>query len=758
MIFHQMRMKLMFLFLLPLLLLVSPPTWAYPIPDTGHGLFSVEASASVPPTAVTQAARNVTDDSASFVGTVNPNGGDTTVFFEYGPTTSYGHTSTNGITLSGGIEAPVTVADTIHNLTPGQTYHYRVVATNAAGTTYGQDMTFVTNTTTTSTTTTSTSTTTSTTSTTTSTSSSTTMSTSTTTSTTTSTSSSTTMSTSTTTTTLPPFPTVITGPASPEPTSATLNGTVNPNGMTATYFFEYGTADNYGSFTPPRIAGSGTADIPVNAYISPLRRDTTYHYRLVASNGIVDIDGDDRTFTTSEPLVITDSKVIMVAGGGPYAENIIWDQVEMLSSTAFIALDHQGYNEDSIYYLSPNPAHDANGDGNPDVDENATGENLEKAIKFWGQDVPQLVIYLVGHGGPENFQIGKNEEVSVHDLNTWIDEAQTGMVEQVVVLYDACRSGSFLPFLRPPTGKERIIATSAEAGQRALISVDGTLSFSYVFWTHILLGYSFYDSFVSAKDTVEIASPDNSKQNSQIEGDGDGIGNGKEDKIAAESVKLGLGLKSQGALPSIGNVTAYPRTVLTGSSAMIYAKNVDAIEGVSRVWAVVTDSGQSGPAEGPIFDLPVLDLSGSNGFYEGIYEGFTTEGEYNIAVFVEDKQGLLSRPGKTTVTVVGDCLNVDEDLSIWFPCAEYYGAKYAFTLNFFKHLDGRFGFYWKLDETTIEAGETFNCIPIETDLSITIPCVSHNGSRYSFVLRPYAHPYGSPGLYWEMDLSTLVQK
>ena len=368
----------------------------------------------------------------------------------------------------------------------------------------------------------------------------------------------------------------------------------------------------------------------------------------------------------------------------------------------------------------------------------------------------QLVLYLVGHGGPENFQIGETENVRVQDLNTWLNDAQKGQVDQVVLLYDACKSGSFLPLLPPPAGKERIIVSSAQSGQNAVILADGTISFSYLFWSHIFNGDGFYNSFRAAQDSLEITVPN--KQKPQIEADGNGIGNQKEDQTIAQGVKLGLGLHPQGAPPSIGTVTAIPQTVLAGDFAEIYAEDVDAVEGIYRVWAVITPPEYSSAPDAPITDLPIVYLSGSNGCYRGTYGDFAVPGDYNIAVFVEDDAGFLSLPGRTTVTVVGDCLSVAEDLSIWFPCAEYYGAKYAFNLDFFKHLDGRSGFYWKLGETITAAEETSSCIPIETDLSITIPCVGYGEKRYSFVLMPYENPYGNPGMYWKMDLNTLMEK
>jgi hypothetical protein len=44
----------------------------------------------------------------------------------------------------GALEGPQPVVVSIPNLQPNTTYHYRLVASNGGGTTYGQDMTFTT--------------------------------------------------------------------------------------------------------------------------------------------------------------------------------------------------------------------------------------------------------------------------------------------------------------------------------------------------------------------------------------------------------------------------------------------------------------------------------------------------------------------------------------------------------------------------------------------------------------------------------------
>ena len=84
--------------------------------------------------------------------------------------------------------------------------------------------------------------------------------------------------------------------------SALLKGPVNPQGLSTTYYFEYSTAANFsGSVkTTAATAGSGSVDYPARAAISGLTPDTTYHYRLVATNssGTAQTDGA-ATFTTT---------------------------------------------------------------------------------------------------------------------------------------------------------------------------------------------------------------------------------------------------------------------------------------------------------------------------------------------------------------------------------------------------------------------------------------------------------------------------
>jgi hypothetical protein len=94
-------------------------------------------------------------------------------------------------------------------------------------------------------------------------------------------------------------PSATTGAASSvTQSSATVGGTVDPQGLATTYRFEYGTSSSYGLQTADVDAGSGTGAVDASANLTGLTSDTTYHYRLVATNSAGVARGSDRTLKT----------------------------------------------------------------------------------------------------------------------------------------------------------------------------------------------------------------------------------------------------------------------------------------------------------------------------------------------------------------------------------------------------------------------------------------------------------------------------
>jgi subtilisin family serine protease len=119
---------------------------------TGDAITDAKAGITIPrvnlgraiksPLVTTRAANEIASTSATLNGTVNPNGLPTTAWFEWGTTTTYGNNTAT--TSLGNGSAALPVSAPLSGLTPGMTYHYRGVANNTTGTSYGGDQSFVT--------------------------------------------------------------------------------------------------------------------------------------------------------------------------------------------------------------------------------------------------------------------------------------------------------------------------------------------------------------------------------------------------------------------------------------------------------------------------------------------------------------------------------------------------------------------------------------------------------------------------------------
>ncbi len=200
---------------------------------------------NVPPLVTTGGATGIVRNGAVIDGTVNPNSLATTAHFEYGLTTNYGSVTTDQALGNG--HTTTTVSSIIGGLTDNTLYHYRLAASNAAGTTYGEDAIF---------------------------------------------------------TTAPNPPLAFTGDASNvSATGATLVGVVIPNGRVTTAYFELGLSTAYGTQTDSQMIPAEGTVVDVFAPLAGLVPGATYHFRLVAVNAgsPIPITGVDKTFVAQAP-------------------------------------------------------------------------------------------------------------------------------------------------------------------------------------------------------------------------------------------------------------------------------------------------------------------------------------------------------------------------------------------------------------------------------------------------------------------------
>jgi hypothetical protein len=245
------------------------------------------------PVVATKDATGLGPAKATLNATVNPSGLATEYKFEYDTKEyktgegSHGTSipSGSGVGIGAG-STNVDVGQTAANLKPGTSYHFRVVASNAQGTAYGDDKVLTT------------------------------------------------------------LPAAITDPASGvDGSHVTLHGRVNPIGLATTYRFEYDTAPYgkgeapHGASAPaqPAAAGSGADYVALAQPLSGLQAGKVYHYRIVASNAEGTFYGEDGAFATWTAWTLESPP-------NPEAEDQsqLYD-VSCTSSTACLAVGYDEY-------------------------------------------------------------------------------------------------------------------------------------------------------------------------------------------------------------------------------------------------------------------------------------------------------------------------------------------------------------------------------------------------------------------------------
>jgi len=334
------------------------------------------------------------------------------------------------------------------------------------------------------------------------------------------------------------------------------------------------------------------------------------------------------------------NKAIIVAGGGPYPGNHLWDATQMCANFAYRTLTYQGFTKQSIDYLSSNTELDLDGNGEPDdVDGDATNSNLQQAITEWAGDADNVVLYLVDHGGNGTFRMSGTETLSLSDLSDWLNTLQAMIPGKVIVIYDACDSGSLLTGLTPPAGREWIIITSTSPGESAYFVTQGSVSFSNYFWTQVFNGLNVKDAFDVAAEAISYTTP---YQNALLDDKGN----------LAPTSYIGNGTDIHGDAPLINQVSP-AQTISYTNAAPLYATDVTDNDGIARVWAVIRPPDyNSGATDNPVKGLPTMDLMpvGDNRF-EATYEAFSITGTYQIAIYALDRAGNSSIPQQTSVSV-----------------------------------------------------------------------------------------------------------
>ncbi|MEM7534618.1 MAG: C25 family cysteine peptidase [Chloroflexota bacterium] len=374
--------------------------------------------------------------------------------------------------------------------------------------------------------------------------------------------------------------------------------------------------------------------------------DVTYNFSVHKLPSETDEDGN----------IIIPGPAIIVAGRYRYGDPL-QDNINQTAVDVYNLLTAKRRNDSEIFFLATDSSL-------PHFDAEATERNLEIGIRQWAKEQLEreyasqvLTLYLVDHGGPDEFYLDRpNEEVlTPNDLHDWLTALEEEFPDLLVnVFIEACNAGSFIAANDGSISKPgRVIITSSNENYDAYVSRRGTLfsdNFITFLWQEQNLAYSFQES----RDIVQKF---HHSQEPWIDADGDSIPNELNDMSQASlrSFAYAWSLGSEWP-PYIANVQpiARPRSNATHFQAEVRHEFDNSA--IDDVWGVVYPPNYSdtdvSPADGDgvLNDdtLDVIEFSAesedANALFAGFYAGFTEKGLYHVVVHARDNKGLHAQP------------------------------------------------------------------------------------------------------------------
>ena len=333
-------------------------------------------------------------------------------------------------------------------------------------------------------------------------------------------------------------------------------------------------------------------------------------------------------------------KALIVAGGGPYFGNALWPATKNMANFAYETLKFQGLEDEDIVYLSEEES--------DLVDGLPTKSRIRESILQLGDSeneaIEHVLIYMVDHGGEGVFKLNESTLLEAQELGEWIDEMHSRFNGKSTLVYDACESGSFLPFLASEGAEKRLVLTSSAPKEAAVFALNGYSSYSYAFWSSFYVGFELHESHTLASRAMDLVW----NQNTQVDADGDGIANAKTDKLAIREFGFGQRAARASDNPLVGEIEVQ-QELFGETEVELYIDKVVGGSRVKAVFAYIDDPDEyfSSPDE-PVLTAARSDLQeNADGSWSGLLTGFDILGSYEVTVVAENVNGLFSIPSES---------------------------------------------------------------------------------------------------------------
>ncbi|MBN2782883.1 MAG: cadherin domain-containing protein, partial [Campylobacterales bacterium] len=368
----------------------------------------------------------------------------------------------------------------------------------------------------------------------------------------------------------------------------------------------------------------------------------------------------DKTLDENLNIITTKSddvgSLIILTGDSDNPDDTLYDASQKLSQTYYKQFEKRGFLDSDIYWINGDTKTYSGVD-----DSNISVSNFLSQIEEESNNdkTGPLYIYMVDHGSNGSFKISNNdidadgskEILFASELKVALDSFISKTERDVVVIIEACKSGSFIPTLTNNYTNDKIaVITSSKAGELSYIDAFGNISFTKFLSDNILSGKTLNSSYEDAKERLNTQGsvyasqepiyyiPTDALKNLRVGG-----------SFAAASMNLSF-IESY-TIDGESNQTL-TQIDLYDKKTISLTASVTSGSGISKVWATIITPDYTPPSiEDGIFETPQLDkytvemlYDDATKAYKAIYtitSASTYSGLYDITIYIEDNDGLV---------------------------------------------------------------------------------------------------------------------
>ncbi|MGA1870465.1 MAG: choice-of-anchor U domain-containing protein [bacterium] len=258
----------------------------------------------------------------------------------------------------------------------------------------------------------------------------------------------------------------------------------------------------------------------MDTYIDPY--DIIWYTIFPKKNGIVTLTGyseQNDTLCISAQLSIKvsiddpayavdmEKKAIIVAGykgTGDY----LWESTNEIGNHVYQILHAMGYEKEEICYYNPYLLQDLDAKEGYDI-SGYPHLSLLDSQRIIPHPLKELLLFFVDHGTASAFFLNPRETLEVNTLVHFITEVADKVEGKIILVFDACYSGSFLmeienAGLSDALAEKLIIISSTGPDQTAYFLNRGMVSFSRAFFDEWFLTHSILNAFDFAQHSLPL--------------------------------------------------------------------------------------------------------------------------------------------------------------------------------------------------------------------------------------------------------------